>query len=86
MKNPYVRDKMKREKSITGSFLEGIPIFGNFLKDMAKTGTFQKRFKETDEQIKENLRKGKRGVEIKGGVSVRPIKKDTPRINIEDLR
>lgn len=79
----------ENKKGITESFLEGIPILGNLVKELAKTETFKKKFVETDERIKENLRKGenkKWGFEA--NISVRPIineiKKESTELTIED--
>lgn len=84
----------KDEKSITEGFLKGLPIFGNFFKELTKAEVFQERFKEVDEKIKENLKRGSRKRwGISTNISVRPIidkerkepiKKDDIKINIGD--
>lgn len=66
--------KMEKEPRIVESFLGGLPVFGDFFKELAKTETFEKRFKEVDEKIEENLKKGERkrwGFEA--NLSIRPI-------------
>ncbi len=75
------------EKSITKSFLESIPVLGDLVKELGKTETFKKKFAETDEKIKENLKTGERrkwGFEA--NISVRPIineiKKETSELSI----
>ena len=77
------------EKGLTESFLGGIPILGDLVKELGKTETFKKKFAETDEKIKENLRKGeKKKWGFEANISVRPIineiKKETTDITIED--
>ncbi len=79
----------KKEKSITESFLGSIPILGDFFKELGKTETFQERFKEVDEKIKENLQKGeKKKWGFEANISVRPImneiKKETSELSIHD--
>ncbi len=79
----------ENKKGITESFLEGIPIFGNLVKELGKTETFKKKFAETDEKIKENLRKGeKKKWSFEANISVRPIineiKKESTELTIED--
>lgn len=77
----------ENKKGIVESFLGGMPLLGDFFKELAETETFQNKFKEIDERIEENLRKGEKkkwGVEV--NFSVRPIikevKKDTSKITI----
>ena len=77
----------ENEKGIVESFLGSMPLLRDFSKELAKTETFQNKFKEIDERIEENLRKGKKkrwGVEV--NISVRPIikevKKDTSKVTI----
>jgi len=70
--------KMKKDdenkKGIVESFLGGVPLFGDFFKELAKTETFKERFKEVDEKIEENLRKGaKKRWGFEANISVRPI-------------
>lgn len=79
----------KEEKSIVGSFLGGIPMFGDFFKELGKTEVFKERFKEVDEQIKENLKKGEKNkVGFESNLFVRPlineIKKESTEIMVED--
>ncbi len=79
----------KKEKSILGSFLGRIPIVGDFFKELGKTDVFKGRFKEVDEQIKENLIKNqKKGWDVKARVSMRPlidkVKKETSEISIRE--
>lgn len=81
------KKKEIKEKGITESFLGGIPIMGGFFKELAKTEVFKKRFKEVDEKIEENLRKGeKRKWGFEANISVRPIlnevKKDTTKMAV----
>lgn len=89
--------KVEDKKGIVGSFLEGIPGFGKFFSELGKTEVFQKRFKDVNEQIDENLRKGEnRYVSVEGNISVRPlsirpsmrplvgvIKKETPESELK---
>lgn len=77
----------ENEKGIVESFLGGMPVFGDFFKELAKTETFKKRFKEVDEKIEENLRKGhKKKWGFEAHISVRPIlnevKEETSEISI----
>ena len=77
------------KKGIVEGFLGGIPAFGDFFKELGKTEVFQKRFKEVNEQIVENLRKGgKKRYDVEAHFSVRPIigevKKDTSDIVIKE--
>ena len=70
--------KKKKEdegkKGFVESFLGGIPLFGDFFKELGKTETFKERFKEINERIEENLRKGdKRYVSVEGNISIRPL-------------
>ena len=83
------KKKDKEEKSITKSFLGGIPILGDFFKELGKTETFKKRFEETDEKIKENLKKGeKKRWGFEANISVRPIfneiKKETSELSLHE--
>jgi len=85
------------KKGIVESFLGGIPLFGDFLKELGKTETFKERFKEINERIEENLSRGdKRYVSVEGNISVRPLsirpssqrilselKKDTSELSIQ---
>lgn len=65
---------------ITEAFLGSIPIFGGFFKQLGKTEKFQERFKETDEQIKENLRTGERKkVTVDAHFSIRPLVNEVRR-------
>ena len=87
----------EEKKGIVESFLGGIPIFGDFLKELGKTETFKERFKEINERIEENLSRGdKRYVSVEGNISVRPLsirpssqrilselKKDTSELSIQ---
>ncbi|MBI2672685.1 hypothetical protein HYX19_00330 [Candidatus Woesearchaeota archaeon] len=77
----------EKEKGITESFLGGIPFLGDFFKELSKTEVFKERFREVDEKIKENLKKGgKRKWDFEANVSVRPIinevKKETSNIHL----
>ena len=79
----------KKEKSITESFLRGIPLLGDFFKELGKSETFQKRFEEVDEKIKENLQKGeKKKWGFEANFSVRPIlseiKKETSELSVHE--
>lgn len=68
------KKKDEEKKSIVGSFLGSIPMFGDFFRELGKTETFKERFKEVNEKIEENLRKGeKRYVSVEGNISVRPL-------------
>lgn len=89
MKKIKKKEDEEDKKGITESFLGGIPILGDFFKELGKTETFQERFKEVDEKIKENLKKGepkKWGWEAH--LSVRPIisevKKETSELSIHE--
>ena len=78
----------ENKKGITESFLGSIPILGDLVKELGKTETFKKKFAETDEKIKENLKKGeKKKWSFEANVSVRPIIKEMraekEEINIE---
>ena len=77
------KKKDDEKKGIVESFLGGIPIFGDFFKELGKTETFKEKFKDVNEKIEENLRKGeKRYVSVEGNISVRPlaIRPSTQRI------
>lgn len=81
--------KNEEKRGITESFLGGIPILGDLVKELGKTETFKKKFAETDEKIKENLEKGeKKKWGFEANISVRPIikelKKESTEITIED--
>lgn len=83
------KEKDKKEKGITESFLGGIPFLGGFFKELGKTEVFQERFKEVDEKIKENLKKGeKKRWGFEANISVRPIineiKKETSEISLHE--
>lgn len=78
-----------KEKSIVGSFLGSVPLLGDFFKELGKTETFQKRFEEVDEQIKENLKKGeKKRWGFEANISVRPIfnevKKEASELSLHE--
>lgn len=77
------------KKGIVESFLEGIPMFGDFFKELGKTETFQERFKEVNEQIEESLRTGKRKKwNFEANIAVRPIfdkiKENTSELSMHD--
>lgn len=78
----------RKEKSIVESFFGKMPIIGDFVNELAKTETFQKRFKKVDEKIKENLRKReKRKLSVEADISIKPIiedKEDVSEIAIEE--
>lgn len=79
----------KKEESITESFLGEIPILGNLVKELGKTKVFKERFREVDEKIKENLKKGeKKKWGFEANFSVRPIikeiKKETSEISLHE--
>ena len=81
--------KDEKKKGITESFLGGIPILGDFFKELGKTETFKKKFAETDEKIKENLKKGeKKKWGFEANILVRPIinevKKESAEIRVEE--
>ena len=81
--------KDEEKKGITESFLGDIPILGNLVKELGKTETFKKKFAETDEKIKENLKKGeKKKWGFEANISVRPIikemKEEKEEITIEE--
>lgn len=81
--------KDEEKKGIVEGFLGGIPIFGDLVKELGKTETFKKKFAETDEKIKENLKKGeKKKWGFEANISVRPIinevRKESTEITIED--
>lgn len=82
-----IKKKDEEKKGITESFLEGIPLLRNLVKELGKTETFKKKFKEADEKIKENLEKGgKKRWGFEANISIRPIikevRKETSEINI----
>jgi len=77
----------ENKNGIVESFLGSMPLLEDFFKEFAETEVFQNKFKEIDERIEENLRKGEKkkwGVEV--NFSVRPIikevKKDTSKVTI----
>lgn len=79
----------KKEKGIAENFLGEIPFLGDFFKELGKTEAFQERFKEVDEQIRENLKKGeKKQWGFKADISVRPIinevKKETSEFSLHE--
>lgn len=81
--------KDENQKGIVESFLGGIPMFGDFFKELGKTEIFKEKFKETDEKIKENLRKGeKKRWGFEANISVRPIlnkvKEETSEISLHE--
>ncbi len=81
--------KDKEKKGIVENLLGEIPVLGSLIKELAKTEIFQKRFKEVNEKIEENLRKGKNGKwNFEGNVSIRPIineiKKDASELVIKE--
>lgn len=89
MKKENIKKEKNEEESIVGNFLRSTPFFGGFFKELGKTEVFQERFKEVDEKIKENLKKGERkrwGCDA--DISVRPIfndvKKEPPEICIHE--
>ncbi len=94
--NQKKRETMKKEnkedtneKGITESFLGGIPILGDLVKELGKTETFKKKFAETDEKIKENLKNGEpKKWTWSVDVSIRPlikeIKKETSELSIHE--
>ena len=45
------KKKDEEKKGIVESFLGGMPLFGDFLKELGKTETFKERFKEINERI-----------------------------------
>lgn len=64
----------KTELNMVESFLGGLPLLENFFKELGKTETFQQRFKEVNQKIKENLEKGeKKQWRFDSQISVRPI-------------
>lgn len=72
--------KEKEEKGIVESFLEGIPIVGKLIEELGKTEIFKEKLKETDEKIKENLRKGKKKkMSFEASISTRPIFREVKR-------
>ncbi len=71
---PSRKAASEKEESIVGSFLGSVPFLGGFFKELGKTEVFQKRFKEVDEQIKENLSRGdQRKLGFEANISVRPL-------------
>lgn len=75
------------KKGIVESFLGSMPMLGDFFKELGKTEIFKKRFKEVDEKIEENLRKGqKKKWGFEADISVRPIidkiREDTSEISL----
>ncbi len=68
------KGKEMDEKGIVESFLEKIPLLGGFFEELGKTETFKDRFKEVDEQIKENLKQGiKKKWCFSADMSIKPI-------------
>lgn len=87
--NKEDNEEDNKEKGITESFLGGIPILGNLVKELGKTEVFKERFRETDEKIKENLRNGHpKKWSFESNISVRPIineiKKETSELSIHE--
>ena len=83
------KEKKNEEKGIVKSFLGGIPILGNLVKELGKTETFKKRFEEVDEQIAENLKKGqKKRWGFEANIAVRPIidkvREETSEITVKE--
>lgn len=81
--------KDKKESGIAESFLGEIPVLGNLFKELGKTEVFKERFKEVDEKIQENLRKGHpRKWGFESNVSVRPlinqVKKETSELSVHE--
>jgi len=81
------KKKDEEKKGIVESFLGGIPVFGDFFKELGKTETFKEKFKDVNEKIEENLRKGeKKKWGFEAHIAVRPIikelKKETSEISI----
>lgn len=81
--------KKDEEKGIVESFLGGIPVLGDFFKELSKTEVFKGRFKEVNEKIKENLKNGeKKKWGFEANVSVRSIisevKKETSELSVHD--
>lgn len=79
----------EKDKGIVESFLGSMPVLGDFFKELGKTEAFQERFKEVDEQIRENLKKGeKKQWGFKADISVRPIidevKKETSEFSLHE--
>lgn len=77
------------KKGITESFLGGIPLLGDLVKELGKIEAFKKKFAETDEKIKEGLRKGgKKRWGFEANISARPIinevKKGSTEITIKE--
>ncbi len=75
----------KKDLGIVESFLGN--VVGDLFKELGKTETFQKRFREIDEKIKENLKKGeKKKWGFEANISVRPIidkiREDTSEISL----
>ncbi len=88
---PKKKESTEKDENprITESFLGSIPLLGDFFKELGKTETFQKRFKEVDEKIKENLQKGeKKRWGFQSSISVRPIfnelKKETAELSVHE--
>lgn len=66
--------KVEDKKGVVGSFLESIPGFGNFFKQLGKSEVFQTKFEEANEKIEENLRQGaEKKWNVEGNISVRPL-------------
>lgn len=83
-------DESKEEgKGIVESFLGGMPMFGDFFRELGKTEVFKEKFKEVNGKIEENLRKGqKRRWGFEANIAVRPIinevKKESSEITIKE--
>lgn len=72
-----MKKKKEEKKGIVESFLEGMPLFGDFFKELSKKEAFKERFREVDEKIEENIRKGqKKRWGFEANISVRPIIKE----------
>jgi len=70
----FEEENNEEEPKIVESFLKGIPLFGDFFKELGKTEVFKKRFGEVNQQIQENLQKGeKKGWDVQAHISTRPI-------------
>lgn len=69
-----MKEKKEDKKEYAEDFLGELPIFGNFFKELAKTEPFKEKFREANEKIEENLRKGEKGRwNIETNLSIRPL-------------
>ncbi|MBU2637360.1 MAG: hypothetical protein KJ955_00115 [Nanoarchaeota archaeon] len=85
MKKGNKKEKMKKEdkneeineeenKHHVETFLGGVPFLGGFFKELGKADVFKERFREVNQKIEENLKKGERkDWVVESRLSFRPL-------------